>query len=221
MCESTGVGMTLRELFPSDIMQDSNLSAAYLYCLRDAKPNGTTRKLRNNFFDLRPNEVMIELSRIEEESGLPTEKFLTHLDVLQKLKRVSYKERDGVIFLQLLEVSFPINPVDVVQSTRSSVMLDEWIRMDGNNIERFSRKYIELTKFVLKDFRNAIGMDKPMEKLDQRDYDDYVRAVASRVNNQKKENSVTTVNNYTRALKSSMNRAVSQEVLSVSPFKNI
>ena len=213
--------MELRDIFTRDIRSDSNLVAAYVLCLNEAQPLPNTVRYGSDFIDLKPYEVIVAFEHLSYESGLTADVLCEKLKELVKLRRAVVEFKDGYARVQLVGIRFPIKPpLEPVQPSSQVVemSLNQWVEKDLAHIERnFSHKYLEMNRLVLRGFVDIVG-NKSLSEISKADYAVYVGAIQRRTlrgTNEKIKN--TSVNDYTRALKASIRRAVG-DYMKEDPF---
>lgn len=219
--------MELRQVFSRDVLSDHQLVALLGYCLREVKPFRETVRYEGEYIDLKEYEILLSFSDLERELNIPQDRIIEKLNDLEKLRRVKLSRTQKYAKVELNSFQYPINPPQGVRDLDSgivSIPFAQWKEIDFQNVQRrHSPKYLELVQIALNGFENAVG-DKRLDTLTKVDYRNYIEWLGNRSVRSKKGNgslSPISINNYTRALKASIRRAVADGYLKDDPFNGI
>jgi integrase len=210
--------MELRNIFTRDILTDPILTTVYTFCLNETQSEPAAIRVEGKVVDLDPFEVLVDLDRVEFELHISRVDFLDKINLLEKLRRCRIVESKEFIRILLTNLSFPINPPAekiVPKEVIAIITFYRWREIDLRKVENsMSAKYLETMNTVLMQFGTVVD-DKSLSKIDAGDYQTYVMKLKERG----LENS--SINDYTRALKASFNRALETCYLKEHPFKRI
>jgi integrase len=178
----------------------------------------------NKVITLKPYEIFVDFAAMASRLKMSLEDCKKNVDLLGSLGQIRYRPLDETSYVVRHEkVRFPIDSSRTPPVTDKTITVSEWVKMDLKAVaENFSPKYIEMTKHVLENFEMNVGSSRLLVEVKKNDYDDFIDSLKSRPNKKKDgQISNTSINNYCRALKSSIRRALKLELIGSDPFRGI
>ncbi len=209
--------MDIRTIFTRDLIADRELLATFVFCLAEVQVAPASRLFHGEVVDLRPYEVLIEFDRLEREIQMEKAQFVSHLELLQRMRRMTFKQEKDYCKV-ILAIELPIGSSNQTRRTGNqvqSIKFEQWTELDLEQIriQGFSKDYLDMVRQILHRFMKVVG-NKVINEITVYDYREYVRAL------QQGGASNSSVNNYRRALVASMNRAIRAGYLTKNPIES-
>lgn len=202
-------------------MKDATATTVLAFCLIDVADVSNDIMVDETPITLLQNEVAVEFARTQFELGMDKKSMLITLQKLEKYRKIEILQKEDAFYkVKIRGIDFPINSAREKPEENTRIIpieFDEWKRRDIKFVGReWSKKYLDVTKTVLNDFSEVAG-EKMLHELTRSDYDAYMIHLGKRT----KPLSETSLNNYTRVLKTSLSRAVELRHIAENPFARI
>ncbi|MFA5832170.1 MAG: tyrosine-type recombinase/integrase [Bacteroidota bacterium] len=211
--------MLLQSLFDVDIIRDPKLCSIVAYGLVNAKSVKSTQFLCDDEpILLLPFQVAFLYEDIGRFFSMQKEEFLRKIDKLSAKMNVIIERKEHYVLIKFLEFGINVTSLYFIpeQLEGQNITLSQWLDEDIQSfLSNRSSSYLKNTKMIINNFIEFTG-DKTVTAITTRDYDRFVQSMR-----EKKSINVTSINDYTRALKACIRRAFKKGYIEKDPFKGL
>lgn len=217
--KSKTMSTQFRDILPREMYQNDQLLKVYLFCISLVAEVERDLIIGSDAIHLKPFEVPVAYDDVNYFLAMDNTRLNEALDKLQRLRKIEIRvQKEDYFVVKVCGISFPLTSTMGMPPSEDQVIpieFDDWRKRDNEYVRNtYSQKYAELSRIVLDEFSDVIGR-KYLHKINREDYDEYVRRISRRGVKD------VTVNNYTRVLKASMNRALERQFILSNPFEKI
>jgi len=210
--------MLLQKWFEADIIRDQKLCAIIAHSLANAKATKSTQYVDDEPVVLMPFQVVFPYEEVERNFFMMREEFLQKIEKLSTKTKTKVDFKPTYLTVKYLEMDTNITSIHFTPEILEGHMLSlsEWLDMDIRTfLSEHSDSYLENTKMIMNKFIKFTD-DKVLSSITRKDYELFVKEMK-----QSGKISNTSMNDYTRALKASLRRALKAGYINSDPFKGM